>query len=98
MRMAVALACFGALCACGGQVASDKTAAVARENAAARDAAQEARIPNPEALACIRASSTEEEWAIIATETGEAPRVLAEVLDRESTDRCFRENRVVIYI
>lgn len=98
MRVAVVLSCLVALGACGGDVASDKTAAVARENAAQRDAAQEARIPNPGALACIKASSTEEEWVIIASETGDAPLILAEVLEREATDRCFRENNVVITI
>ena len=84
------------LAACGAP--TDRTAAIQQENLAAREAAQESRIINPAALACVRANATEAEWAIIETETGEAANTLQSVLRRESTQRCFAVNNVVIYI
>ena len=63
MRFAVVLTGLILLNACGSDIAGDNTAAVARQNVAARDAAQEGRMLNPGALACIKASSTEEGWA-----------------------------------
>jgi hypothetical protein len=87
-----------ALAACGTDIPNDSTAAVARQNSEARDAAQEGRILNPEALACVKANATDAEWAVIASETGDAPNVLADVLNREGTLRCFSVNNVVIYI
>ncbi|NNL35477.1 MAG: hypothetical protein HKP35_06630 [Silicimonas sp.] len=98
MRFCLGIACVLLLTACGSDIAGDNTAAVARQNAAARDAAQEGRILNPAALACIKASSSEQEWAVIASETGAAPSVLQDVLGRQSTIDCFRTNDVVIYI
>lgn len=98
MRLACLLACLAATAACGSDVAGDDTAAVARQNAAVRDAAQAGRVLNPEAMACIRASATPEEWAVIDAEGAGAPETLAMVLNRESTARCFSINQVVVYI
>ena len=86
------------LAACGGDVPSDRTAAISRANEDARMRAQEGRIMNPEALACIKANATEDEWAVISTEKGFAEPILGEVLAREGTQRCFSINNVVIYI
>lgn len=86
------------LAACGSDIAGDNTAAVQRANEDARMAAQRGRVPNPEALACIRANASNDEWSVIATETGDAPAVLQTVLNREGTIRCFNANNVVVYI
>lgn len=86
------------LAACGSDTVSDRTALSAQQNAAQRDAALEGRIDNPAALACIRENANDGEWAVIRTETGDAPIVLRDVLNREGTQSCFRANNVVIYI
>lgn len=98
MKRALLLSACLTVAACGSDTASDRTAQTARQNAAQRDAALESRIDNPAALACIRENATEQEWAVIRTETGDAPFVLRDVLNREGTVRCFHENNVVIYI
>lgn len=98
MRRSVAMIGLMLLTACGGDTVSSETAAAASVSAQSRDAAQESRIDNPDALACIRASSTEGEWAIIARQDAEAEAMLHNVLNRESTIRCFNENNVVVYI
>ena len=87
-----------AVAACGSDVASDRTAQIARENAAQRDAALDSRIDNPAALSCIRANASDEEWAIIRSESAAAPAVLQQVLNRERTRQCFVVNNVVIYL
>ena len=98
MRRAFLLSTVLALAACGSDTVSDRTAQTAQQNAAQRDAALEGRIDNPAALACIRANASQAEWAVIQTETGDAPTVLRDVLNREGTTNCFRANNVVIYI
>lgn len=98
MHRAFLLCSALALAACGSDTAGDRTAQTARQNLAARDAALEGRIDNPAALACIRANATEEEWAIIRSQTGPAPGVLQTILNREGTARCFSINNVVIYL
>ena len=96
MRTFASVLALVALTACGAP--NDRTAAIQQENAAARDAAQESRVINPGALACVRANSSEEEWAIIETETLAAEMLLQDVLRREGTQRCFAINNVVVYI
>ncbi len=96
MRQAAAIG-FAMLAACSSGV-DDESAAAARAEAASRDAAQESRIDNPEALACVRANSSDGEWAIIAGEDENAVAMLQTVLNREGTIRCFNENNVVVYI
>ena len=96
MRTLASVLALAALTACGAP--NDRTAAIQQENAAARDAAQESRIINPGALACVRANASEEEWAIIETETLAAEVLLQDVLRREGTQRCFAINNVVVYI
>lgn len=81
-----------------GDTPSDRSAQISRENAAARDAAQAGRIDNPAALACVRANASDQEWAVIAAEGPDAPGVLATVLNRDSTARCFSVNNAVVYI
>jgi hypothetical protein len=98
MRRALFLTAFSLVAACGSDTVGNRTAATAQQNAAQRDAALESRIDNPAALACIRENASEEEWAVIETETGDAPAVLQTVLNRDGTVRCFRANNVVIYI
>ena len=97
MRVFCAASLIVALAACGDSP-SNRTAEQSQQNQAARDAAQAGRIDNPAALACVRANASEEEWAVIETETGDAPNVLQSVLRREGTQRCFAVNNVVIYI
>ena len=82
----------------GGDVPSDSTALAARENLASRDAAQEGRVLNPEALACLKNNATEEEWRVLGAETEASAAVLQQLLGREGTARCFAENNVVIYL
>lgn len=93
------LMCFALLfvSACG-DTPSARSAAISAENAAAREAAQAGRIDNPEALACVRANASEDEWAIIAAQDSAAEAMLQTVLDREGTVRCFQQNNVVVYI
>lgn len=98
MRRVSLLTALLFVAACGSDTAGDRTATTARQNAAQRDAALEARIDNPAALACIRENASAEEWAIIETETGDAPAVLQTVLNREGTARCFSASNVVIYL
>ena len=98
MRRVQLLPAILVIAACGSDVASDRTAQIARQNAAQRDAALESRIDNPAALACIRANASDEEWAIIRSENAAAPAVLQLVLNRERTRQCFSLNNVVIYI
>lgn len=98
MRWRASICALIALAACGGDVASDRTAAVSAENAAARDAAQAGRFDNPEALACLRANASDEEWSAIQREDAEGEASLQAVIDRESTARCFNDNNVVIYL
>lgn len=98
MRRVQLLPAILVIAACGSDVASDRTAQIARQNAAQRDAALESRIDNPAALACIRANASDEEWAIIRSENAAAPAVLQLVLNRERTRQCFSVNNVVIYI
>ena len=86
------------LAACGSDIASDRSAAISSDNAALRDDAQVARIANPEALACIKANASDEEWAIIRAEGPDAPAMLETVLGRESTFNCFRDNDVTVYL
>ena len=50
------------------------------------------------ALACVRANASDEEWAIIETETLAAEMLLQDVLRREGTQRCFAVNNVVVFI
>ncbi len=94
--LAVILALF-LLAACAGDVVSSETAALSAGNAAARETAQEGRIENPEALACLRANASDAEWAIIAGQDGAAEAELQTVMNREGTIRCFNENQVVVY-
>lgn len=98
MARAFVLPMLFVLACCGSDTAGDRTALTAQQNAAARDAALEGRIDNPAALACIRENASEAEWAVIESETGEAPNVLRSVLNRAGTANCFRANNVVIYI
>lgn len=98
MRRMIVLLTGLTAAACGSDTASDSTALTARQNAAQRDAALESRIDNPAALACIRQNASEAEWAVIRTETGDAPLVLRDVLNRDGTAQCFRANNVVIMI
>ena len=97
MRVFFAATALFALAACGG-TPTNRTAEISQQSQAAREAAQAGRIDNPAALACVRANATEVEWAVIETETGEAPNVLQLVLRREGTQRCFVINNVVVYI
>lgn len=98
MRRALLLPTFLIAAACGSDTVSDRTAMTAQQNAAQRDAALESRIDNPAALACIRENASADEWAIIETETGDAPAVLQTVLNREGTRTCFVANNVVIML
>ena len=98
MRRMIVIPTVLAAAACGSDTASDGTALTAQQNAAQRDAALESRIDNPAALACIRQNASEAEWAVIRTETGDAPLVLRDVLNRDGTAQCFRANNVVIMI
>ena len=98
MRRVQLLPAILVIAACGSDVAGDRTAQIARENAAQRDSALESRIDNPTALACIRANASDEEWAILRSEHAAAPAVLQLVLNRERTRQCFSLNNVVIYI
>lgn len=97
MRMLLAIPML-ALAACGGDTPSADSAAVSAANAASRDAAQESRIDNPDALACIRANSSDGEWAIIAGQDANAEAMLQSVLRREGTVRCFNDNNVTVYL
>ncbi|MBT8409480.1 MAG: hypothetical protein KJN93_07635 [Alphaproteobacteria bacterium] len=97
MVRAVFIAAFVALAACGTDTPSSQTAGEAADRAAARDAAQAGRIDNPEALACVRANASDEEWAVISRQDAAAETALQTVLNRESTVRCFIENNVVVY-
>ena len=86
------------LASCASNTVSSETAALSAENAAAREAAQAGRIENPEALACLRASASDAEWAIIAGQDSNAEAELQTVMNREDTIRCFNENQVVVYL
>ncbi len=87
------------LTACSaGDAPSSQSAADASANVAARDAAQEGRVLNPDGVACIRANATLEEWAIIVGQDANGEAMLQTVLDREETARCFRQNRVTVYL
>ena len=98
MRALALILVTAVLAGCGSDTVSDRTASIGQQNVLARDAAQAGRIDNPAALACIRANASEAEWAVIETETDEAPAVLQSVLNREGTQRCFSINNVVIYL
>jgi hypothetical protein len=98
MRHFLLLTALVFLSACGSDTVGDRSAAAGQQNSAQRDAALESRIDNPAALACIRENASEEEWATIASETGDAPAVLQTVLKREGTVRCFNVNKVVVYL
>lgn len=98
MRSLALLLAVGLLQACGSDAPSSAKAEQASANQAARDSAQRSRIDNPEALACLRANMTDEEWAVLGREDEPAERLLAEVMTRPGTVTCFDENRVVIYL
>lgn len=86
------------LSACGGNLPDSESAKAAAATAASRDAAQESRIDNPAALACVQANATNGEWAIIAGQDVNAAAMLQTVLNREGTMRCFNDNNVVVFI
>ncbi len=88
-----------AVTACGGgDTPNDESAAFSAANAASRDAAQESRIDNPDAFACLQANASEEEWAIILLENESSQTTLQTVLNREGTIRCFNENNVTVFL
>ena len=86
------------LAACGGDIPSSSTAAQSQASELSRLAAQEARIRNPGAIACLRQVTTKEEQAILAVEDDQAVALLREVLSRDEMTRCLNDNDVVIFI
>jgi len=99
MRALIYIPLLMALAACGGgDVPSDTSFANAEEASAQRDAAQEGRIRNEAALACVKANSSEEEWAIIIAEGEGAGEMLQAVLNRAGTRECFTSNNVVVLL
>ena len=98
MTRTAAFLVFYSLAACGSDVPSSKTAALSQANQASRLSAQEARINNPGAIACLRQVTTGDELAILAEEDDRAVALLREVLNREEMTQCLNDNEVVVYL
>lgn len=94
----LSLIVFALLAACGSDVPSSRTAAMSQANEQARFTAQDGRIANPGAIACLNEVTTPEERSILAKESAEAEALLQDVLNREDMSACMVRNNVVVYL